>query len=119
MKHLNQFKLPVVFALLISSLAMLFSFTHVSAATDADLSSADQATIDKAPTGLLMSNYFTIKDPTNNSSDSSFRFKSNSAFISNNNKVLVLAHGTDTNSADNTNNGILGMYAVKNKTGSY
>jgi len=119
MKHLNPFKLPVVFALLISSLAMLFSFTHVSAATDADLSSADQATIDKAPTGLLMSNYFTIKDPTNNSSDSSFRFKSNSAFISNNNKVLVLAHGTDTNSADNTNNGILGMYAVKNKTGSY
>ncbi|WP_338215874.1 hypothetical protein [Companilactobacillus muriivasis] len=119
MKHLNQFKLPVVFALLISSLAMLFSFTRVSAATDADLSSADQDTVSKAPTGLLMSNYFTIKDPTNNSSDSSFRFKSNSAFISNNNKVLVLAHGTATNSADNTNNGILGSYAVKNKTGSY
>lgn len=119
MKHLNKSKLPVVFALLITSLAMLFKFTQVSAATDADLSSADQDTVSKAPTGLLMSNYFTIKDPTNNSSDSSFRFKSNSAFISNNNKVLVLAHGTATNSADNTNNGLFGIYAVKNKTGSY
>lgn len=115
MKHLSPFKLPVVFALLISSLAVLFSSTPISAATDADLSSADQDTIKSAPTGLLMSNYFTIKNPTNNSSDSSFRFKSNSAFISNNNKVLVLAHGTNTNSNDNTT----GLNSVKNKTGSY
>jgi len=123
MKHLNKSKLPVVFALLITSLAMLFKFTQVSAATDADLSSADQATINKAPTGLLMSNYFTIKNPTNNSSDSSFRFKSNSAFISNNDKVLVLAHGTSTNSADNTAVGPgwpFPIYpAITNKTGSY
>lgn len=123
MKLLNQFKLPMVFALLISSLTMLFNFTQVSAATDADLSSADQDTVSKAPTGLLMSNYFTIKDPTNNSSDSSFRFKSNSAFISNNNKVLVLAHGTTTNSADNNPAGPgwpISVYpAVTNKTGSY
>ena len=115
MKHLNKSKLPVVFALLITSLVMLFTFTQVSAATDADLSSTDQDTIKSAPTGLSMSNYFTIKNPTNNSSDSSFRFKSNSAFISNNNKVLVLAHGTNTNSNDNTT----GLNSVKNKTGSY
>ncbi|AYE39304.1 hypothetical protein D1B17_11975 [Companilactobacillus zhachilii] len=87
------------------------------------MSSADQDTISKAPTGLLMSNYFTIKNPTNNSSDSSFRFKSNSAFISNNNKVLVLAHGTSTNSADNTAAGSgwpFPIYpAVTDKTGSY
>jgi len=125
MKHLNKSKLPVVFALLITSLAMLFKFTQVSAATDADLSSADQDTVNKAPTGLLMSNYFTIKDPTNNASDYNFRFKSNSAFISNNNKVLVLAHGTATNSADNTPAvpgtflNPFGYPAVKNKTGSY
>ncbi|MFC6176744.1 hypothetical protein ACFQAV_07815 [Companilactobacillus huachuanensis] len=123
MKHLNNFKLPVVFALLISSLAMLFNFTIVSAATDADLSTADQDTISKAPTGLLMSNYFTINNPTNNAADTSFRFKSNSAFISNNNKVLVLAHGTSTNSADNTAAGPgwpVPVYpAIKDKTGSY
>lgn len=115
MKKLKKFMSPVTIVLFVVALTSIFNYKVIFAASDSDLSSTDQNTVNSAPTGLLMSNYFTIKNPTNNSSDSSFRFKSNSAFISDNNKVLVLAHGTSTNSADNTT----GLNGVKNRTGSY
>lgn len=91
-----------------------------SSATDSDLLQSDQDAINNVPDGLLLNKYFTIKDPTNNSSDDSFRFKSNDAFFSNNKEVLVLAHGNKTNSADNTTtNFFQNSYAVSNATGSY
>ena len=111
MGHRKRLNISLISIISIVTIFMSFNFKTVVAA-DADLSSKDQETVNAAPTGLLMSNYFTIKGPTNNSSDSSFRFKSNSAFISDNNKVLVLAHGTSTNSADNSG-------SIKNATGSY
>lgn len=87
-----------------------------AAATDSDLNDTDQTTVQTVPRGLLLNNYFTIKNPTNNANDNSFRFKSNSAFITNNNRVLVLAHGDETNTADNTSGLLTG---VKDATGSY
>lgn len=114
MEKLKKFKPSVIIVLFVAILTLIFNF-NIAFAVDSDLSTDDQNTVNSAPTGLLMSNYFTIKNPTNNSSDSSFRFRSNSAFISDNNKVIVLAHGTSTNSNDNTT----GLYAVKDKTGSY
>lgn len=119
MKKLKKFMSPVTIVLFVVALTSIFNYKVIFAASDSDLSSTDQNTVNSAPTGLLMSNYFTIKNPTNNTSDKDFRFRSNSAFISNNNKVLVLAHGTATNSNDNTPGGLLGIGAVKNATGSY
>lgn len=60
----------------------LISISFTKTATAATLSSADQAAIDSAPTGLNMSDYFTIMNPTNNLSSDHFRFRSNSAFFS-------------------------------------
>lgn len=109
-------KLTLLFMTIIFS---LISISFTKTATAATLSSDDQAAIDSAPTGLNMSDYFTIMNPTNNLSSDHFRFRSNSAFFSDNNKVIVLANGTATNSNDNSSNGFLGVNGVKNATGSY
>lgn len=114
-KYFGSLIIGLVF---LTSLFILISNTITTFAADSDLGATDRNTISKAPTGLSMSKYFTINTPTNNSSDDTFRFRSNAAFISDNDKVIVLAHGTDTNSADNTKGSLL-VSAVKNKTGSY